>query len=97
MSLFNKSIGFVALLFFFTGCVSNSGTNIENNTAGQTSTDRSSLQEQGKDSVVCTYEKAIGKMIKKKICYTRRQKEAFRESSKDIMRSIDGHSQSILQ
>lgn len=36
--------------------------------------------------VVCTYEKKLGKLIKEKVCYSKRDREIIKESAEEIKR-----------
>jgi len=44
------------------------------------------MSEQG--TMICTYEKVPGKLIKEKTCYTKEQRERIRESSQELARDI---------
>ena len=41
------------------------------------------------DGIVCTYEKIVGKLIKEKICYTRKQKMELREESQKAAEQLE--------
>tara|TARA_Y100000994_G_C15532541_1_gene376387 strand:- start:138 stop:362 length:225 start_codon:yes stop_codon:yes gene_type:complete len=47
------------------------------------------------DGIVCTYEKIVGKLIKEKICYTRKQKMDLREESQRAADTIEQRSRII--
>ena len=47
------------------------------------------------DGIVCTYEKVVGKLIKEKICYTRKQKLDLREESQRAADTIEQRSRII--
>lgn len=47
------------------------------------------------DGIVCTYEKIVGKLIKEKICYTRKQKLDLREESQRAADTIEQRSRII--
>ncbi len=80
-----KSLALVACMVIFgSGCASNA-----NNKAEQTSTSDelvASTEEANKDGIVCTYEKKLGKLIKEKVCYSKRDREIIKESAEEIKR-----------
>ena len=41
------------------------------------------------DGIICTYEKIVGKLIKEKICYTRKQKMELREESQKAAEQLE--------
>ena len=45
------------------------------------------------DGIVCTYEKIVGKLIKEKICYTRKQKMELREESQKAAEQLERRGQ----
>ena len=47
------------------------------------------------DGIVCTYGKIVGKLIKEKICYTRKQKLDLREESQRAADTIEQRSRII--
>lgn len=73
----------VCMVVFGSGCASNA-----NNKAGQTSTSDglvASTEEANKDGIVCTYEKILGKLIKEKVCYSKRQRDIIDKASEEVM------------
>ena len=57
---------------------------------GCASTDKQSSAKDnpvtGGSGVVCTYEKKLGKIIKEKVCYSKRDREIIKESAEDLKR-----------
>ena len=78
-----KSLALVACMVIFgSGCASNA-----NNKAEQTSTSDelvASTEEANKDGIVCTYEKKLGKLIKEKICYSKRQRDIIDKAAEEV-------------
>jgi len=47
---------------------------------------QSSAEAVDGNGVVCTYEKKLGKLIKEKVCYSKRDREIIKESAEEIKR-----------
>jgi len=86
MSSSNFATITMLLTLFITGCASNSETSSVAQTA--TSSEITATKENSPDDMVCTYEKIVGKLIKKKYCYTRKKRDALREESQEASKKM---------
>ena len=64
------------------GCVSNNKVSEEKPSAK----DKVLTDSAAGNSVVCTYEKKLGKLIKEKICYSKRDRERIKEDAEEFKR-----------
>ena len=67
----------------------------ETETVKATSLEIPESEDLDPDGIVCTYEKIVGKLIKEKICYTRKQKLDLREESQRAADTIEQRSRII--
>ena len=85
MSSSNFATITVLLTLFITGCASNSETS---SVAQTSSSEMTATEEKSADDMICTYEKIVGKLIKKKYCYTREERDALREESQKASKTL---------
>jgi len=88
MSSSNFATITVLFALFLTGCASNPERSSVTQTATSSSSEMATTKEKSPDDVVCTYEKIVGKLIKKKYCYTRKKRDALREESQKASKTM---------
>ncbi len=88
---------FLALLsaLILSSCQSMSTDPGETEAVKATSIEIPESEDLDPDGIVCTYEKIVGKLIKEKICYTRKQKMDLREESQRAADTIEQRSRII--
>jgi len=88
---------FLALLsaLILSSCQSMSTDPGETEAVKATSLEIPESEDLDPDGIVCTYEKIVGKLIKEKICYTRKQKMDLREESQRAADTIEQRSRII--
>ena len=88
---------FLALLsaLILSSCQSMSTDPSETEAVKATSIEIPESEDLDPDGIVCTYEKIVGKLIKEKICYTRKQKMDLREESQRAADTIEQRSRII--
>ena len=88
---------FLALLsaLILSSCQSTTTGPSETETIKATSLEIPESEDLDPDGIVCTYEKIVGKLIKEKICYTRKQKLDLREESQRAADTIEQRSRII--
>ena len=85
-----SNIAAITVLFtlFITGCANNSETSSLTQTAAISSSEMTTTKEQSPEDIVCTYEKIVGKLIKKKYCYTRENRDALRAEAQKASKTL---------
>ncbi len=78
-----KSLLLVAFMVFFaTGCASNASDKAK---PSPTSDERLASSANASESdIICTYEKKLGKLIKEKTCYTKRQRDVIKQATEEM-------------
>ena len=78
-----KSLMLVAFMVVFSvGCASNASDKAE---PSPTSDERLASSANASESdIVCTYEKKLGKLIKEKTCYTKRQRDIIKQATEEM-------------
>ena len=70
------------MVVFSVGCASNASDKAE---PSPTSDERLASSANASESdIVCTYEKKLGKLIKEKTCYTKRQRDVIKQATEEM-------------
>lgn len=81
---FNKSLSLLAVFVILgSGCASSPEA-----FKSQPKSNNESVANSTNDGVVCTYEKKLGKLIKEKVCTSKRDREIMKETTEETKREM---------
>lgn len=82
MSITKSLLFLTCAAILASGCVSNNKVSEEKPSAK----DKVLTDSSARNAVVCTYEKKLGKLIKEKVCYSKRDREIIKENAEEFKR-----------